>query len=84
MGMPVYYFDLYRLNDPEELEYMGVRDYFSAEALCLIEWPERGQGLLPAADLDIHLSLRDYGRNITVMAGTETGQQILCRLGQLS
>jgi tRNA threonylcarbamoyladenosine biosynthesis protein TsaE len=62
----IYHFDLYRLNAPEELELMGVRDYFSEDAIILVEWPERGIGFLPKADLILTLSLMPEGRALKI------------------
>lgn len=58
----VHHFDLYRLGDAEELEWMGLRDYLTESALALIEWPERGHGLLPTPDLDVQLEYGPSGR----------------------
>ena len=61
----IFHFDLYRLNDPEELEWMGIRDYFDQNSLCFIEWAERGTGFLPEPDMIISLAVQDLGRNIS-------------------
>jgi tRNA threonylcarbamoyladenosine biosynthesis protein TsaE len=71
--LPVHHLDLYRLTDPEELEWLGIRDLLAADALCLIEWPERGSGLLPAPDLCVTLSYHDGGRRIRVQSESERG-----------
>ena len=73
----VYHFDLYRLGDPEELDYMGIRDYFVPKSLALIEWPERGQGFLPEADLIVSLSPSAKGRNIRLEASSSVGEHVL-------
>jgi tRNA threonylcarbamoyladenosine biosynthesis protein TsaE len=64
----VYHLDLYRLADPEELEYLGLRDLLDEDALWLVEWPERGAGLLPAADLTIAIEYLPRGRRLTLRA----------------
>ena len=76
----VYHFDLYRLGDPEELEFMGIRDYFSDRAHCLVEWPERGEGVLPVADIDLTLTYKDEARVISLRANNENGRKVLSQL----
>lgn len=78
----VAHFDLYRLADAEELEYLGYRDYLNQQTLCLIEWPQRAGGYLHAVDLEIKLVYSEQGRRLQFAAGTKWGQQLVSRVNQ--
>ncbi|MCF6323453.1 MAG: tRNA (adenosine(37)-N6)-threonylcarbamoyltransferase complex ATPase subunit type 1 TsaE [Gammaproteobacteria bacterium] len=73
----LHHFDLYRLGDPEELEYMGIRDYFSDDMLCLVEWPERGAGAIGKADIELTLSYCGSARELSVCAASAKGRKII-------
>ncbi|OUS40136.1 tRNA (adenosine(37)-N6)-threonylcarbamoyltransferase complex ATPase subunit type 1 TsaE [Oleispira antarctica] len=81
--LTVCHFDLYRLGDPEELEFMGIRDYLESGHLCLMEWADKGLGLLPAADLVLSITDIEDGRQLTWQAGTEKGQLWCEQLNQI-
>jgi len=76
-GMAIYHFDLYRLQDPEELEFLGVRDYLEGNGICLVEWAERGAGVLPAPDLDVAIDRTEDGRVVRFSARTDKGAELL-------
>lgn len=80
----VYHFDLYRLADPEELEYMGIRDYFGERCCCFIEWPEKGYGLLSKPDLIINLEYVGSERKITFEPKTPLSELLLEKLIQIN
>lgn len=73
----LHHFDLYRLSDPEELEFMGIRDYLGDFHIILAEWPQRGAGWLPKADITITIDYADTARSMTVTALTERGRELL-------
>jgi tRNA threonylcarbamoyladenosine biosynthesis protein TsaE len=77
----LFHWDLYRLVDPGELEFLGLRDQFDGQAVLLIEWPERGQGELPAADVEVTLRYADAGRVGRLEAASTAGHRLLARLG---
>ncbi|SDR81827.1 tRNA threonylcarbamoyladenosine biosynthesis protein TsaE [Halopseudomonas xinjiangensis] len=79
-GASIFHFDLYRLNDPEELEFLGIRDYFEGHSLCLIEWPEKGKGLLPSPDLKITIAAEGTGRKLSVESYSAHGLAACQRL----
>lgn len=81
--LSVCHFDLYRLADPEELEFMGIRDYLEGAHLCLMEWADKGLGFLPPADLVLSIDDIKDGRRLTWQAGTEKGLAWCEQLNQI-
>jgi len=77
----LYHFDLYRLNDPQELEYIGLRELVGEDdIICLIEWPDKGGNEVPAADLVIQLEYQGDSRTLESYAETKKGQSIIDNL----
>ncbi|MCG6900080.1 MAG: tRNA (adenosine(37)-N6)-threonylcarbamoyltransferase complex ATPase subunit type 1 TsaE [Gammaproteobacteria bacterium] len=74
---PVFHLDLYRLADPEELEWLGLRDMLGEPALLIVEWPERGSGVLPPADLTVYMEYSGNARLARLVPATEAGKLLL-------
>lgn len=79
-GLDLRHFDLYRLHGEEEWESAGFRDEFNGHNVFLIEWPEKAQGLIPQADVEIGLAILDEEREAMIRANTEMGKRCLERL----
>ncbi len=73
----VFHFDLYRLVDPEELDYIGLDDYMSSNSLCLVEWPQQGGNALPSPDIIIKLKYDENRRQVNISSCSDAGK-ILC------
>ena len=76
-NISIHHFDCYRLSDPEELDYIGIRDYLGPNHIQLIEWPTLGKGAIAPADLSISLSGVDEQRDLSITAHTPIGEQLL-------
>lgn len=76
----VLHMDLYRLADPEELEYLGLRDELGDRTLVLVEWPERGGGVLPPLDVAVRLAPGGDGRRAALHGDTPVGKALVERL----
>jgi tRNA threonylcarbamoyladenosine biosynthesis protein TsaE len=71
------HFDLYRLKDPEELEFLGVRDYLGGDDVCVIEWAERAGGLLPEPDVEAIIEPVNTERRVQLIAHSDRGTALL-------
>lgn len=80
----LYHFDLYRFAEPDEWEDSGFRDYFNPTSICLVEWPDKGGGLLPPPDVTVELDFRESGgvdgRSVRIEGFTEAGKACVARL----
>lgn len=72
--------DLYRIADPEELDYLALDELATAARIWLVEWPQRGIARLPPADLVVELSVHLDGRAARLDAATATGKEWIARL----
>ncbi len=79
-GRAAWHLDLYRIADPAELEWLGLDALGDPAALVLVEWPERGTGALPSADLELSLSYAGDGRAASLQAASPRGLRVLQRL----
>lgn len=76
-SLSIAHFDLYRLAEPEELEYLGFRDYLNDDTLCFIEWPEKAEGFLGDVDLEIFLDYHPEGRSLKVTGCSDWGRAVV-------
>ena len=79
-GLDLRHFDLYRLRDEEEWEAAGFRDEFDGRNIFFIEWPDKAQGLVPQADMEVMFEILAQGRNAAIHANTEMGKRCLEQL----
>lgn len=62
----LYHFDLYRLVDAQQLEWLGIQDYLAEQSMCFIEWAEKGKGFLPLPDLEISMTTKADSRTANI------------------
>ncbi len=80
----IYHFDLYRLSDPGEVEFLGAEDYFSGGSLCIFEWARRGGEAIPPADLEIELRGTGARREFECLARSANGLEMVKKLREKS
>ena len=76
----VIHFDLYRMGSPEEFLDAGFREDFNDSNICIVEWPEQADGVLPPPDINLFLTVAGEGRDVELHALSDKGSQCLDRL----
>uniref|UniRef100_Q31GP6 tRNA threonylcarbamoyladenosine biosynthesis protein TsaE n=1 Tax=Hydrogenovibrio crunogenus (strain DSM 25203 / XCL-2) TaxID=317025 RepID=Q31GP6_HYDCU len=76
----IQHFDLYRLCDPEELEFLAIRDLLTPPFVALVEWPSKGEGVLPQADVLVELNVLGEVRKVTISACRERANAFVKKL----
>lgn len=76
----LYHFDFYRIQNPEELEWIGIRDYFHTQSFSLIEWPELGGDKIPEPDIVIKFHIVGERRQLEILAVTDLGESVIQNL----
>ncbi len=78
-NITAHHFDLYRMRDPLEWREAGFAEHFDEPGFCLVEWPEKAEGTLPAFDIEIHLIADDdeNARNISFKASSSQGIAVI-------
>lgn len=76
-GKKIFHFDFYRVKDSQELDEIGIQDYFSPTFICLVEWPEKGVSRLPTPDLICHIEFKQDGRDLKIEARSERGKKVV-------
>lgn len=78
----IFHLDLYRLCDPEELEFLGIRELLLPPYLVLVEWPSKGDGYLAKADILLHFEVTAHGRKLTIIAQNKRVQPLVKNLAK--
>ncbi len=76
----LYHIDLYRLSDPEELEFLGIREMFEDDSILIVEWPELGRGVLPVPDIELNIEYAGEARVVGMSSVSDKGGEILSRI----
>jgi tRNA threonylcarbamoyladenosine biosynthesis protein TsaE len=79
--LPIYHFDAYRLSTPEEFVDLGAHEYFQSSGVCLVEWGDRVEAVLPADHLRIAIDvLSETSRRFTIEGTGQNSRQIAAHL----